>query len=265
MKELQKFTNAEFGSIRTLTINNEPYFVGKDVTEALGYAEPRSAVSKKVEESDRGVAEMETPSGKQNMTIINESGLYALIFGSKLESAKKFKHWVTSEVLPTIRRHGVYAVDEMLENPDILIAALTKLKKECEKSKELAATIAIQNQQIIEMKPKASYYDVVLNCKDLVAISVIVKDYGWTANHMNQYLHEKGIQFKQGNKIWLLYKDYAEMGLTSTKTHTYGGSDGKTHSKPHTYWTQKGRLFIYDLLKADGILPMIEKEVQSDE
>ena len=265
MNELQKFTNAEFGSIRTLTLNNEPYFVGKDVAEALGYAEPRSAVSKKVEECDRAVAEMETPSGKQNMTIINESGLYALIFGSKLESAKRFKRWVTSEVLPSIRKHGVYAVDAMLENPDMLIAALTNLKKEREKSKELAETVAIQNQQIIEMKPKASYYDVVLNCKDLVAISVIAKDYGWTANRMNQYLHEKGIQFKQGNKIWLLYKDYAEMGLTSTKTHTYGGSDGKTHSKPHTYWTQKGRLFIYDLLKADGILPMIEKGEECDE
>ena len=125
---------------------------------------------------------------------------------------------------------------------------------------ELLETVAVQNQQIAEMKPKASYYDVVLNCKDLVAISVIAKDYGWTANHMNQYLHEKGIQFKQGKKIWLLYKEYAEMGLTSTKTHIYSGSDGSTHSRSHTYWTQKGRLFIYDLLKKDGILPIMEQE-----
>ena len=125
---------------------------------------------------------------------------------------------------------------------------------------ELLETVAVQNQQIAEMKPKASYYDVVLNCKDLVAISVIAKDYGWTANHMNQYLHEKGIQFKQGKKIWLLYKEYAEKGLTSTKTHTYSGSDGSTHSRLHTYWTQKGRLFIYDLLKKDGILPIMEQE-----
>ncbi len=265
MDELRKFTNAKFGSIRTLTVNNEPYFVGKDVATILGYSNPRDAINKHVDDEDKGVAKCDTLGGKQDLTIINESGLYALIFGSKLESAKRFKHWVTSEVLPSIRRHGVYAVDEMLENPDMLIAALTQLKKEREKSKELAETVAIQNQQIIEMKPKASYYDVVLNCKDLVAISVIAKDYGWTANRMNQYLREKGIQFKQGNKIWLLYKDYAEMGLTSTKTHTYGGSDGKTHSKPHTYWTQKGRLFIYDLLKADGILPMIEKGEECDE
>ena len=108
MNELQIFNSEEFGDIRTVTINNEPWFVGKDVAEALGYAEPRSAVSKKIDETDRGVAEMETPSGKQNMTIINESGLYALIFGSKLESAKRFKHWVTSEVLPAIRKTGAY-------------------------------------------------------------------------------------------------------------------------------------------------------------
>lgn len=102
--ELQIFNNPEFGNIRTVIINNEPWFVGKDVAEALGYAEPRSAVSKKVEAEDRGVAKMETPSGTQEMTVINESGLYALIFGSKLESAKRFKRWVTSEVLPALRK-----------------------------------------------------------------------------------------------------------------------------------------------------------------
>ena len=115
MNDVKIFSNSEFGEIRTVTIDNEPWFVGKDVAEALGYSEPRSAVSKKVDEADKGVAEMETPSGKQNMTVINESGLYALIFGSKLESAKRFKHWVTSEVLPAIRRHGAYMTDQTLE------------------------------------------------------------------------------------------------------------------------------------------------------
>ena len=108
MNGLQIFVSKEFGQIRTVTIDNEPWFVGKDVAEALGYSEPRSAVSKKVDDTDKGVAEMETPSGKQNMTIINESGLYALNFGSKLDSAKRFKHWVTSEVLPSIRKNGNY-------------------------------------------------------------------------------------------------------------------------------------------------------------
>lgn len=265
MNELQKFTNAEFGSIRTLTINNEPYFVGKDVVDALEYQNGSRDINRHVDDEDRCKVMIFDGNQDKETIIINESGLYSLILSSKMPKAKKFKRWVTSEVLPSIRKYGAYAVDEVLDDPDMLIAALTQLKMEREKARLLSETIAIQNQQIIEMKPKASYYDVVLNCKDLVAISVIAKDYGWTANHMNQYLHEKGIQFKQGNKIWLLYKEYAEMGLTSTKTHTYGGSDGNTHSRPHTYWTQKGRLFIYELLKKDGILPMIEKEAQEND
>ena len=124
-------------------------------------------------------------------------------------------------------------------------------------NKCLENTIAIQTQQISEMMPKASYYDVVLNCKDLVSMSVIAKDYGWSASRMNKYLHEKGVQFRQGD-IWLLYQKYAEKGYTSTKTHTYLDNSGQ-HTKVHTYWSQKGRLFIYDLLKKDGILPQVER------
>lgn len=260
MSELQIFKNAEFGSVRTLTINDEPYFVGKDVAVILGYSNPRDALAKHVDDEDKGVAKCDTPGGVQDLTVINESGLYSLILSSKLPNAKKFKRWVTSEVLPAIRRHGIYAIDEVLNNPDMLIAALTELKAEREKTKLLTETVAVQKQQISEMKPKASYYDVVLNCEDLVAISVIAKDYGWSANRMNQYLHKKGVQYKQGNKIWLLYQKYSELGYTSTKTNSYSGSDGTVHTKPHTYWTQKGRLFIYELLKSDGILPNIERE-----
>lgn len=113
---------------------------------------------------------------------------------------------------------------------------------------ELTDTIAVQNQQILEMKPKVSYYDVVLNCKDLISTSAIAKDYG------------KGVQFKQSD-IWLLYQKYAQKGYTSTKTHSYTGTDGETHTKVHTYWTQKGRLFIYELMKSDGMMPLIEQEV----
>ena len=109
------------------------------------------------------------------------------------------------------------------------------------------------------MKPKASYYDVVLNCKDLISTSTVAKDYGKSAIWMNRYLHEKGVQFKQGD-IWLLYQKYAEKGYTSTKTHSYSANDGTIHTKPHTYWTQKGRLFVYELLKAGGILPTMEQE-----
>lgn len=108
LNELQIFNNEEFGKIRTVTINNEPWFVSKDVATALGYSNSRDAISKHVFDDDKGVAKCDTPSGRQEMSVINESGLYALIFGSKLDSAKRFKHWVTSEVLPSIRRSGSY-------------------------------------------------------------------------------------------------------------------------------------------------------------
>ena len=257
--ELQVFNNTEFGSVRTININGEPMFVGKDVAEILGYINPRDALAKRVDDEDKGVAKCDTLGGVQELTVINESGLYSLILSSKLPNAKKFKRWVTSEILPAIRKHGVYAVDEVLNNPDMLIAALEELKSEREKVKSLKEMAAVQHQQITEMQPKASYYDVVLNCKDLVAISTISKDYGWSATKMNNYLHSKGVQYKQG-KIWLLYQKYAAQGFTSTKVHSYNGSDGQTHTKPHTYWTQKGRLFIYGLLKADSIVPLIEQD-----
>lgn len=263
MSELQIFKNAEFGSVRTITIEGEPYFVGKDVAEILGYSNTRKALADHVDEEDKmdGVTIRDSIGREQNPICINESGLYSLILSSKMPNAKRFKRWVTSEVLPTIRRHGLYAMDEVLANPDILINALLELKAERERNANLQAMVAVQSQQMIEMQPKVSYYDVVLNCKDLVAISVIAKDYGWSATKLNQYLQQKGIQYKQGGKIWLLYQKYAEKGYTSTKTHSYPGSDGSTHTKVHTYWTQRGRLFIYDLLKADGILPLVEQEV----
>lgn len=261
MSELQVFNHAEFGSVRTITVEGESYFVGKDVAEILGYSNTRKALADHVDEEDKGVTKCDTLGGVQDLTVINESGLYSLILSSKMPNAKKFKRWVTSEILPTIRRHGLYAMDEVLANPDILINALLELKAERERNANLQAVVAVQNQQMIEMQPKVSYYDVVLNCKDLVAISVIAKDYGWSATKLNQYLQQKGIQYKQGGKIWLLYQKYAEKGYTSTKTHSYPGSDGITHTKVHTYWTQRGRLFIYDLLKADGILPLVEQEV----
>ena len=151
-------------------------------------------------------------------------------------------------------------MDDIVNNTDALIEALQAFKAERLQRMALEEENAVQKQQLIEMKPKASYYDVVLNSPDAVAITVIAKDYGKSAQWLNEYLNEKGIQFKQGNKIWLLYQKYAEKGYTCTKTHTYPGNDGEIHTKVHTYWTQKGRLFIYDLLKSDGILPNVEKE-----
>lgn len=133
------------------------------------------------------------------------------------------------------------------------------LKAEREKRIALEEAVAVQAQQIAELKPKASYYDVVLKCKDAVNISIIAKDYGWSAQRMNEYLHQKGVQYKQAD-IWLLYQKHAGCGYTKTNTHVYEDTCGREHTKVHTKWTQKGRLFIYELLKADGVYPQIEME-----
>lgn len=256
--QVKVFESTEFGSVRTVEVGEVPYFVGRDVATILGYKNIRDAISNHVDEEDKGVAKCDTLGGTQEMVVINESGLYSLILGSKLPNAKKFKRWVTSEVLPTIRKHGMYATDELLANPDFAIKVFQKLKEEQSKSKLLETTVKVQEQQIAELKPKASYYDIVLNCKDLVSTSVIAKDFGKSAVWLNNYLHENGIQYKQG-KIWLLYQKYAEQGYTNTKTVPVAGPNGKIYSKVHTYWTQKGRLFIYNMLKADGILPKAEQ------
>ena len=256
--DLQVFTHDELGSVRVLEIDGESWFVGKDVADILGYANSRKAIGDHVDDEDRGVTKCDTLGGEQEITIINESGLYSLILSSKLPAAKKFKRWVTSEVLPAIRNHGVYAMDEMLANPDAMICALMAYKEEREKRLALADENAVQRQQIAELQPKASYYDIVLNSPDLVPISVVAKDYGWSAKRMNRYLADNGIQYKQG-RIWLLYQRYAERGYTRTKTHIHTAADGTLHSTVHTYWTQAGRLFVYDLMRTDGNLPLVEQ------
>ena len=261
MNEIKIFDNPEFGKVRTMEINGEPYFVGKDVAIILGYAKPENAIANHVDTEDKTLTPIQggCSTGSQNTTIINESGLYSLILSSKLPKAKEFKRWVTSEVLPSIRKHGAYAVDELLNDPEFAIKTFTALKEERAKNRQLTDTVAIQNQQIAELQPKASYYDVVLNCKDVISISKISKDYGKSAQWLNEYLHKKKVQFKQGD-IWLLYEKYADKGYTHSRTHIINGKGGKPEPKMHTYWTQKGRLFIYDLLKSDGIVPLIERE-----
>lgn len=256
MNEITKWSFGE-NEVRTIECNGEPWWVLKDVCKVLELSTP-AKITARLDDDEKGMTSIHTLGGEQNMTIINESGLYSVILRSDKPQAKPFRKWVTSEVLPSIRKHGMYATDDLLDNPDIAIAAFTALKEERERRKTLETAVAVQEQQIQELKPKASYYDLVLNCPDLLSTSVIAKDYGKSAKWLNAYLHEHGIQFKQGG-IWLLYQKYAERGYTSTKTHNVNGTDGQQHPKVHTYWTQKGRLFIYDLLKSDGIYPIIEK------
>lgn len=163
--------------------------------------------------------------------------MYRLIASSKLASAQAFESWVFDEVLPAIRRHGVYAIDELLDNDEFLERAITQLRSE--RAKRLAA-----EQALLEAAPKVSYYDVVLQSDSLLSTTEIAKDYGLSAKKLNALLHDAGVQFKQSGR-WSLYAQFAEQGYTQSKTHEYEA--GKTRT--HMYWTQKGRLFIYDLLK----------------
>lgn len=263
MNELKIFENAEFGSIRTVEINNEPWFVGKDVAEVLGYSNGSRDINRHVDQEDRqnyqnGTSEI----NNRGMIIINESGLYSLILSSKLPSAKRFKHWVTSEVLPTIRKHGMYATDELLANPDFAISVFQQLKAEKEEKQRLL-TVNYQQQQIIgELQPKANYVDTILNNKGLVTITQIAKDYGMSGNKMNKLLNTYGVQYKQSGQ-WLLYSKYHNMGYTHSKTIDITRTDGSPDIVMETKWTQKGRLFIYELLKDNDILPVIEQSKAS--
>ena len=261
MNELKIYQNEEFGAVRTLTIEGDPWFVGKDVADILGYSNSRKAIADHVDEEDKtdGVTIRDAIGREQNPVLINESGLYSLILSSKLPAARRFKHWVTSEVLPSIRRYGLYAIDDIIANPDLGIAALQALKAERDAARLLAEKVAIQNQQIAEMQPKVTYYDVVLSCPDALPISIIAKDYGWSAKRMNKFLHEKGVQYKL-QKTWLLYAHHADKGYTKSETYPYTDHNGAVHNAINTKWTQKGRLFIYELMTAAGYLPEIEQD-----
>lgn len=258
MGELQIFKNEEFGEVRTVEIEGKPYFCGSDVAKALGYVRPNDAISTHC----RATVKWSTPiSGKmQDINYIPEGDLYRLIVSSKLPTAEKFERWVFDEVLPSIRKHGLYATDELPDNPDLIIQMATKLKEEREARKALEIENKVQSQQIAELTPKATYYDLILQCKDLLSMTEIAKDYGKSAKGMNKLLNEFGIQYKQGG-VWFLYAKYQDKGYTQTKTQNYPKPDGTQGSRVHMYWTQKGRLFLYDLLKSEDILPMVERDI----
>lgn len=258
MQELKIFESTEFGAVRALEIDGAPWFVGKDVTDILGYQNPSEALSDHVDDEDKLNSKTLSSLGQRGGWLINESGLYSLVLSSKLPAAKAFKRWVTSEVLPTIRRHGLYAIDDIIADPDLGIRALLALKAEREARKALEVENKVKDQQIAELKPKASYYDLILQCSGLLSVTEIAKDYGLSAKALNKMLHDIGVQFNQSG-VWFLYSKYQSYGYTQTKTQNYSKPDGTQGARVHTYWTQKGRLFLYDVLKRRGVLPMIER------
>ena len=260
MNELQIFENKEFGKIRSLEINNEPYFIGKDIAEILGYERADNAIRNHVDEDDKLMHQISASGQSRNMTIINESGLYSLIMSSKLPSAKKFKRWVTSEVLPSIRKTGGYIFGEENMNEDELIATAMQVMN---KKIEALKLENIQQRQIIgELESKADYTDTILQSKDTVTVTAIAKDYGETATAFNKILHNLKIQYKQSGQ-WFLYDKYQKHGYTQSKTTKYEKRDGSVGSSLNTEWTQKGRLFLYNKLKENGIVPLVEREVST--
>ena len=279
--EIRIFENEQFGKVRTLLIDGQPWFVGKDVGKALGYSNTRDALSKHVDTEDKTtVAICDTGSNyKSQAVIINESGVYSLIFSSKLEGARQFKRWVTSEVLPSIRKYGAYLTEEALarvtgdtSEAEKLFTELKKeklrvkqLQKECDSLERLMAVTREANEllsttnELLEkrvevLEPKASYYDSVLDSEELIPISLIAEDYGLTAQKLNGLLHGFGIQHPVG-KSWAINREYLDMGYTQTKVLKYGAETITV-----TYWTQKGKKFIYEFLKELGIVPLNERK-----
>lgn len=253
MNELMIFNNPEFGEIRTVEINGEPWLVGKDVAQALGYSNTKDALARHVDSEDKRGSRIPTPSGEQEMTIINESGLYSLVLSSKLPSAKKFRRWVTAEVLPSIRKTGGYAL------PKDYPSALRALADAEEKRLSLAAENEAQRQVIADFQPIKQYVDTILSSTRTLTTTQIAADYDMSAKKLNKILHEEGIQ-RYVNGQWILYKQYMGKGYTKSKTISIIRSDGRPDTVLNTEWTQKGRLLIHEILTARGIQAVMDRK-----
>ena len=238
MNELKVFESPDFGKIRTVTIEGEPWLVGKDVAEALGYSNPRDALSCHVDAEDKGVVKCDTLGGIQNMTIINESGLYGLIMSSKLPSAKSFKHWVTSEVLPSIRKTGGYSMQAKL--PASYAEALRELADTVEQKERLALENA-------ELKPKAEFYDTVTGSKDAIDMGSVAKvlNMGIGLNKLFQILRGRKI-LQPNNRP---YQTYIDRGYFRCIESSYTKPNGDTCVNIKTVVYQKGVDFIRKIVK----------------
>ena len=238
-----------------------PLFLAKEVAEWIEHSNPRMMLQT-VDDDEKGVNIVYTPGGNQEAWFLTEYGVYEVLMQSRKPIAKQFKKEVKA-VLKSIRKYGVYMTSETLEqvilNPDTIIQLVENLKQQKEEKEKLKTENLKQRQIIGELKPKADYTDTILKNKKLVTITQIAKDYGMTGIEMNKLLHTLNVQYKQGGQ-WLLYKKYHTKGYVHSETFRFQYSNGKEDIKMITKWTQKGRLFLYNLLKQQGILPLIEQE-----
>lgn len=267
--EIRIFNSPAFGDIRTAGTSDEPLFCLADVCKALDLRS--NDVKQRLEKGVVSTHPLKTAGGVQQVNFVNEDGLYDVILDSRKPEAKAFRKWITSEVLPSIRKHGAYMTDTTIEqailNPDMLIKLATTLKQEREarralevKNAEQLAMIVEQDAKIQDMTAKSTYCEKVLASSELVEVTLIAQDYGTTATIMNRFLHEAGIQFRQGN-TWVLYEKYKYKGYTQSKTIDISRSDGSSMSRVMTMWTQLGRLFLYEFLKSNyGALPIVERD-----
>ena len=265
--EIQIFKNNEFGEIRTIIDKNgNPFFCLKDICDILEIGNP-SQVKTRLDSQYliENEVYINTGFGERltKMTFVNEDGLYDCILDSNKPNARKIRKWVTSDILPSIRKTGMYLTDDiynlMMKEPEKIGEMLIEYGKAKKENESLKLDNKIKEQQILELQPKALYYDLILQCKELLSVTAIAKDYGKSAQEFNKILHDLGVQYKQSG-LWFLYQKYAIYGYTQTKVNPYTKTDGTIDSKTHMYWTQKGRIFLYSLLKENGILPNIEKE-----
>ena len=238
MNQIQIFQNQEFGAIRTLSNEQgEVMFCAKDVCDALKHTNSRRAIAKLVDEGDVTKRYTPTTSGDQLMTFINESGLYALILSSKLEGAKRFKHWVTSEVLPSIRKQGGYMMARPDESDEVIMARALQI---------MYATLQRRDEQIAKLQPRADYADEVLQSISCFTVTQIAKELGMTGHDLNMLLCSHKIQYAQSGQ-YLLYADYARQGLAKNRNFEYHTPEGELRTKTYLVWTERGRDFIHRL------------------
>ncbi len=256
---IQIFNNEELGTIRIMGTPEAPLFCLGDVCKMLGLRQGH--VRERLEKGVVSTEPLLTSGGTQMVNFVTEDGLYDVILDSRKPEAKRFRKWVTSEVLPTIRKHGAYMTKDALERaiaePDFLIQLATTLKEEKMKRLEAEQQCEAQKQLIGEMEKKVSYLDLILSSTSTVTITQIAQDYGMSGQKMNKLLHGLRIQYKVGDQ-WILYAEYKDKCYVSSETIHFVTSEGVPCTTLNTKWTQKGRLFLYDVLKKEGILPKME-------